>query len=518
MLPFYKSPSVGHPIQLILHQEATHIHTYNAVHLDIKSYVPSPAQCYSLGVLTLFLAIYQHSAETEKEPALAQQASVNEEQEQRRRQLDRAGEQQRMIVAKEVSRIPLSLFFFFFLVTTSTHFFTSPYCIHYLLILTSFLITFDQCKDLVEEYGGSVHLKSTPYEVPAQPILEQAQAGLIQAQISATNAVSSAWETGKSILNSASAAAGAVAGAAAGAVQTMANSARDTASSALGTAAAVGQDAAHAAANQASNIVAKAAAVGHDAAAQANVVVHAAANQASNIATKAVDTASTAAVVLSQKSKEIATVASDKAHEIADNISHFTTLVGVLAEEENERARRLVSGDEARAAANAFRVSELIRDLGADFYKQTPNLLYTTKVLEEAERRWRLNSSAGELGESNAHREGKLVQNNLQSFMPRYQWVRAHINAIEEKERTRRLTDCAEAWAIQNALSCSFLIRELGLGFCIFFSLSSFPCFFFASYFTHNPLENFPLIDCRPPRGNLQSLARQLCYHTARGE
>jgi len=305
------------------------------------------------------------------------------------------------------------------------------------------MIVAKEVSHLVEEYGGSVHLKSTPYEVPAQPILEQAQAGLIQAQISATNAVSSAWETGKSILNSASAAAGAVAGAAAGAVQTMANSARDTASSALGTAAAVGQDAA----------------------AQANIVAHAAANQASNIASKAVDTASTAAVVLSQKSKEIATVASDKAHEIADNISHFTTLVGVLAEEENERARRLVSGDEARAAANAFRVSELIRDLGADFYKQTPNLLYTTKVLEEAERRWRLNSSAGELGESNAHREGKLVQNNLQSFMPRYQWVRAHISAIEEKERTRRLTDCAEAWAIQNALSCSFLIRELGLGF-----------------------------------------------------
>jgi len=194
--------------------------------------------------------------------------------------------------------------------------------------------------------------------------------------------------------------------------------------------------------------------VAHDAVEKAGVVAHDAAIQASNIAG-----------AVSQKTKEIATVVSDKGHEIADNINHFTTLVGVLAEEENERARRLVSGDEARAAANAFRVSELIRDLGVAFYKQTPNLLYTTKVLEEAERRWRLNSSGSERAEINAHREGKLVKNSLQNFMPRYQWVRSHIAILEEKERTRRLMDPAEAYAIQNALALSFIIRDLGLGF-----------------------------------------------------
>lgn len=49
--------------------------------------------------------------------------------------------------------------------------------------------------------------------------------------------------------------------------------------------------------------------------------------------------------------------------------------------------------------------------------------------------------------------------------MPRYKWARTHIVTLEEKERTRRLTDPAEAYAILNALNASFLIRELGLGF-----------------------------------------------------
>lgn len=49
--------------------------------------------------------------------------------------------------------------------------------------------------------------------------------------------------------------------------------------------------------------------------------------------------------------------------------------------------------------------------------------------------------------------------------MPRYEWVRAHITGIEEKERARRLTDTNETYAIINALNLSSLIRDLGLGF-----------------------------------------------------
>lgn len=337
--------------------------------------------------------IYQHSGETEKLPALAQQASVNEDQEQRRRQLDKTGEQKRKLIAKEVST-------------------------------------------LVDQFAGRVQLKSTPYLEPKQPILQQAQE-------SATSLFSSAFEAGKSLLNTATATGYAVAEAVAGSVHNVANTTIDTASSALGTASAIS----------------------HDAAVKANEVAHLAANQASNVAHRAVDTASSAAGVVTQRAKELSNVASDKAYELADNISHFTTLVGVLAEEENERARRLVSGDEALAAANAFKVSELIRGLGDAFYKQQPNLLYTTKVLEEAERRWRLNSSGSELAERNAHREGKLVRKNLQSFMPRHQWARTFISGLEEKERTRRLTSPSEAYAIQNALELAFIIRELGLGF-----------------------------------------------------
>lgn len=53
--------------------------------------------------------------------------------------------------------------------------------------------------------------------------------------------------------------------------------------------------------------------------------------------------------------------------------------------------------------------------------------------------------------------------------MPRYQWVRSHISSLEEKERTRRLNDPDESFAIINAFALSELIRDLGLGFCIFF-------------------------------------------------
>lgn len=359
--------------------------------------------------------IYQHSGETEKLPAIAQQASVNEDQEQRRRQLDGTGEQRKKLIAKEVS-------------------------------------------NLVDQFAGRVQLKSTPYTEPKQPILQQAQE-------SATSLFSSALEAGKSLLNTATATAGAVAGAVAGGVQSVANTTLDTASSALGTASAVSHDAAvkanevaHLAANQASSLA-------NTAATQASSLANTAANQASTIAHKVVDTTSSAAGAVTQKAKELTNAASDKAYELADNISHFTTLVGVLAEEENERARRLVSGDEALAAANAFKVSELIRGLGDSFYKQQPNLLYTTKVLEEAERRWRLNSAGSELAERNAHKEGKLVKKNLQNFMPRYQWARTFITGLEEKERTRRLTSPSEAYAIQNALELAFIIRELGLGF-----------------------------------------------------
>lgn len=348
--------------------------------------------------------IYQHSGETEKDCTISQQASINEDLEQRRRQLDRNGEELKAIIAKDVA-------------------------------------------NMVDQYGGRVHLKQTTYVAPAEPIL-------LQAQATATSVLSSAFEAGKSLLHSASVATSAATTAISNATSAATTAVSDATKGVADTASHLGHDAADyvsSATKDAANYVSHAA--------------HEAAVQASDISKKVVETTSSAATAVGQKTKDLAEGAVDKAYEIADNINHFTTLVGVLAEEENERARRLISGDEARAAANAFRVSELIRDLGIAFYKQTPNLNYTTKVLEEAERRWRLNSSHSSLAESHAHSVGKLVSNNLQSFMPRYQWVRAHIASIEEKERIRRLNDCNETYAILNALKVSGFISDLGLGF-----------------------------------------------------
>lgn len=44
-------------------------------------------------------------------------------------------------------------------------------------------------------------------------------------------------------------------------------------------------------------------------------------------------------------------------------------------------------------------------------------------------------------------------------------YSRKSIRALEEKERTRRLSDPAESWSIINALNLSSIIRDLGLGF-----------------------------------------------------
>jgi len=370
--------------------------------------------------------IYQHSGETEKDSCIAQQACINEEQEQRRRQLDTRGEKQKVIVAKEVAH-------------------------------------------MVDEFGGRISLKETPYHIPSEPILQQASQA-------ASNVFTSALEAGKNFFNSATSA-----------VSSTAEKVTDTAKGVADSAVHMGQDAAayvsHAAqeaAHQASDISKKVvdttSNAAHEAANQASLIskkvvdttssaAHEAANQASLISKKVVDTTSSAAGAVTQKTKEFAEGAANKAYEIADNINHFTTLVSVLAEEENERARRLVSGDEARAAANAFRVSELIRDLGFAFYKQTPNLNYATKILEEAERRWRLNSSYSSVAETNAHNLGKLVSGNLQSFTPRYEWARVFISGLEEKERTRRLNDPAESYAMLNAFWLSERICDLGLGF-----------------------------------------------------
>jgi len=308
---------------------------------------------------------------------------------------------------------------------------------------------------IVDEFGGSIHLKQTPIEEPkSTPILDQAQH-------MASNVVHSALDTGKSLLSSATAVTNAAVDAVTNAtnrvVDTATSIARDaaaSATSAVDSATHAAKDAAFSATSAASAAVDSATHVAKDAAASVTHTAQGAVHHASDLA---------GAVTL--KTRKFGQAAANKGRAIADNISHFTTLITVLAEEENERARRMVSGDEARAAANAFRISELIRDLDIAFYKQTPNLTYATKVLEEAERRWRLNSGSSSLAESNAHNVGKLVSNNLKSFMPRYQWVHLHITGIEEKERTRRLNDSTEIYAIINALNLSFIIRELGLGF-----------------------------------------------------
>jgi hypothetical protein len=100
-----KSPLGSHNNQLILHKEVETHNILQCSHFYYPIVCPFFFHSPIFSVLTLYPAIYQHSGETEKLPALAQQASVNEDQEQRRRQLDKTGEHHKQILAKEVSRI-----------------------------------------------------------------------------------------------------------------------------------------------------------------------------------------------------------------------------------------------------------------------------------------------------------------------------------------------------------------------------------------------------------------------------
>jgi len=193
-----------------------------------------------------------------------------------------------------------------------------------------------------------------------------------------------------------------------------------------------------------------------------------AAHKVGDLTEKTIHTTTDIAGAVGHKTLELAEGAANKAHEVADNISHFTSLMGVLASEEKERARRLAE-DETFAIINASKLSEHIRALGPSFYRQElPNLHYGSKLLEEAERRWRLSSSYSSVAESNAHNVGKLVQssiNRFEHFVPHHQLVLGHIHNLEEKERTRRLNDSNESFAIINALATRDLIRGLGWEF-----------------------------------------------------
>jgi len=385
--------------------------------------------------------IYQHSGETQKICPLAAQASINEDIEQRRRQLDSQGEARKIILAKEVS-------------------------------------------NMIDE--TDIHLRTTPFPEAQESLtvklsgaIEASKNILISAASATQHAADAAVQASSNAANAAVQASSNVANAAIGAATSVGANALSAAEGVAQTTATKAVQAEHAAANAFTRAAAYISHMGHDAASAissatktaAGVITNTASNaahKAADLTEKAVDTTADLASAVGQKTRELAENAANKAHEVADNISHFTALVTLLAAEEKERARRLVE-DETFAIINAMKLSEQIRALGPAFYRQeTPNLLYGTKLLEEAERRWRLSSPYTALAANNAHTVGKLVADNVHTyhhFVPQRQLILGHIRSLEEKERTRRLIDSDETYAIMNALATRDIIRGLGWEF-----------------------------------------------------
>jgi hypothetical protein len=372
--------------------------------------------------------IYQHSGESEKISPIAMQASINEDIEQRRRQLDSKGEARRIIIAKEVSH-------------------------------------------MIDEQGSLVHLHPAPY-VAKETILTST---IESTKTILNSAAESAYDAGAAVANAAIGATKQAGDAVAQASATAAHKGAAVVTTATKDAAATAVRAEHAVEGAFAKAAIFMSHVGHDAASAlssaAKSFSHAAgeaAHKAADFTEKAIDTTANVAGAVGHKTLELAEGAAHKAHEVADNISHFTALMSVLAAEEKERARRLVE-DESVAIINAMRLSEQIRALGPAFYRQeTPNLLYGTTLLEEAERRWRLSSPYTALAATNAHNVGKLVSTNVhtfQHFVPQHQIILGHIHNLEEKERTRRLNDSNEVYAILNALATRDIIRGLGWEF-----------------------------------------------------
>jgi hypothetical protein len=76
---------------------------------------------------------------------------------------------------------------------------------------------------------------------------------------------------------------------------------------------------------------------------------------------------------------------------------------------------------------------------------------------------------------SNAHSEGRLVNKDIDAFrhhIPQPLLIRLHIRELEEKERTRRLNDSDEVYAMLNA----FLVRDimLNMGWPLYRQANSF--------------------------------------------
>jgi len=385
-----------------------------------------------------------HTAETKKIPAIATQAGIVEDLEQRRRLMDLEGEGHRICMASMTSEI---------LKSTTHELKHVPYPTSAPLDAKSAEVTFtSQGVAILNAVQGALDVASTFAEDTYHKTTEAASelghktAETASAFSHKTAELASSFSHGAVDLASrtvdlATSFGERTAEAASGAASAIGHKTADLAAKSVDLAASLGEKTAEVA------IV-----VGEKTASAASVVSHKTAEVAAVVGEKTSEAAGAAAVaaektfavasdlghktaevawpkaaelahVVSQKTAVVAAtvipLAQDLAQEaksrlvhLADDISYSTTKAYVTAVMEAERRRRMLDVNEQYAILNALAVSNLFKALAPEFYRQSDYCYaYSFKLLEELERKWRLLPANIEIARANAHSITKLVEN-----------------------------------------------------------------------------------------------------------
>jgi len=338
---------------------------------------------------------YYHPTETIRDNAIANQACINEDMEQRRRLLDKDGEQQRKWISNKTAQL---------LKFTPCELKHVPWPIQAPLFVRH---QTDGWHMIEEALYKASHFAEDTFNRAAD-----IAASLGEKTVEAANAI------GEKTVEMATA----VGHATVEAASTFGHKTAEATSKAANIAQIVGHKTSDAAVvvSDAAVVVAHktsdAAAVVSDAAV---IVAHKTSDVAVVVAHKTSDVAAVVAHKTSDAAAIVAPLAAEIAHEakcrlvhLKDDIVYSTTRKYVRALMEYERRRREVDFDEQYAILNALRVSFLFKELGCEFYRQSgQKFTYSYTLLEESERRWRQLPANSSVAYTNAKHAALLVKN-----------------------------------------------------------------------------------------------------------
>jgi len=121
------------------------------------------------------------------------------------------------------------------------------------------------------------------------------------------------------------------------------------------------------------------------------------------------DNASTVAHQASTKARSLSISLLEKVNQ---SLSHNTDMAYISLQENTERAYRLSSDNASYAILNGLMVSNLIKDLGCEYYRPAsePSRLYSTRLLEQYERSSRISRDITGIAANKSRMVSKLIK------------------------------------------------------------------------------------------------------------